>query len=217
MGQGLFISFEGIEGCGKTTQATLLVRLLESRGIPVLYTREPGGTPIGDQIRKVLLNPENQDMTRLTELLLFGASRAQHVQKLIRPNLEKGVVVICDRYSDATLAYQGAGRELKEETIQIINGLSTTGLMPDLTILLDVPVELGLDRARRRNLKLDRSNQENRFEEESLAFHRRVQERYLKLASMEPDRIYVIDGTQSMDMIQQEIGRVVLTRIRDKG
>jgi dTMP kinase len=214
MPQGLFLTFEGIEGCGKTIQATLLVQYLKSRNIPVLHTREPGGTPIGDQIRKILLNPENHAMTGLTELLLYSASRAQHVQQIIRPSLEKGLFVVCDRYTDATLAYQGAGRVLDWKTIQTLNQIATSELCPDLTILLDVPVELGLERARNRNLKMDSRNQEGRFEEEDLAFHTRVREGYIQLATREPDRIRIIDGTQEVEAIHEEIIKIVFLRIR---
>ncbi len=216
MTRGLFITFEGIEGSGKTTQATLLVEYLKSKNIPVLYTREPGGTPIGDQIRKVLLNTENHRMTGLTELLLYGASRAQHVEQLIRPNLEKGVMVVCDRYTDATLAYQWAGRGLDRKAVEIVNQLATSGLYPDLTILLDVPVELGLERAKNRNLKLNLQNREGRFEEESLSFHHRVREGYRKLADSEPGRIYLIDGAKDIPTIHEEIKKIVLARRTDK-
>lgn len=216
MARGLFITFEGIEGGGKTTQATLLVEYLKSKNIPALYTREPGGTPIGDQIRKVLLNTENHPMTGLTELLLYGASRAQHVEQLIRPSLEKGMMVICDRYTDATFAYQWAGRGLDRKAVETVNQLATSGLHPDLTILLDVPVELGLERAKNRNLKLNLQNREGRFEEESISFHRRVREGYRELASREPDRIYLIDGTREIKTIHEEIKEIVLARMKGK-
>jgi dTMP kinase len=216
MARGLFITFEGIEGGGKTTQATLLVEYLKSKNIPALYTREPGGTPIGDQIRKVLLNTENHPMTGLTELLLYGASRAQHVEQLIRPSLEKGMMVVCDRYTDATFAYQWAGRGLDRKAVETVNQLATSGLHPDLTILLDVPVELGLERAKNRNLKLNLQNREGRFEEESISFHRRVRQGYRELASREPDRIYLIDGTREIKTIHEEIKEIVLARMKGK-
>ncbi len=206
----LFITFEGIEGCGKTTQAKLLVEKLRSLNIPVMLTREPGGTRIGDQIRKILLHSENTDLTSLAELLLYEASRAQHVQQVILPNLQSGIHVICDRYGDASIAYQGVGRDLTIPLVRDANCLATGGLQPDLTLLIDVDPETGLSRARSRNLTFDFAIEEGRFEEEDLVFHRKVREGYLCLAKESPDRFRVIDGNVGIEDVSRQIQETVL-------
>ena len=208
--QALFITFEGIEGCGKTTQAKLLVETFRKLNIPVMLTREPGGTKIGDQIRKILLHPENTDLTPLAELLLYEASRAQHVHQVILPNLQSGIHVLCDRYGDASIAYQGVGRDLTVRLVRDANRLATGGLQPDVTILIDVDPEIGLSRARIRNLKFDFALAEGRFEEEDLLFHRKVREGYLRLAQEAPDRIRVIDGNSGLEEVSQQIQKIVL-------
>lgn len=208
--RAIFITFEGIEGCGKTTQARLLVKQLQQLNFPVALTREPGGTRIGDQIRKILLHPENTDLTPVAELLLYEASRAQHVQQVIRPNLENGIHVICDRYGDASLAYQGVGRDLTVPLVREANRLATDGLQPDLTLLIDVDPEIGLSRARARNLKFDFALAEGRFEEEDLIFHRKVRAGYLGLAQEAPDRFRVIDGNRDVENVSQQIQQIVL-------
>ncbi len=206
----LFLTFEGIEGCGKTTQAKLLVDKLHELNVPVLLTREPGGTRIGDQIRKILLHAENTDMSSLAELLLYEASRAQHVQEKILPNLDHGIHVICDRYGDASVAYQGFGRDLTVQIVKDANRLATGGLQPDLTLLLDVDPEAGLSRARARNLKFDFAVEEGRFEEEDILFHRKVREGYLALLKEEPERFRVIDGNTGIEDVQRQIEEIVL-------
>lgn len=206
----LFITFEGIEGCGKTTQAKLLVDKLHQRNVPVLLTREPGGTRIGDQIRKILLHAENTDMTSLAELLLYEASRAQHVQEKILPNLHHGINVICDRYGDASVAYQGFGRDLTVQMVKDANRLATGGLQPDLTLLIDVEPEVGLTRARARNLKFDFAVEEGRFEDEDIHFHRHVREGYLALVKEEPERFRVIDGNTEIGEVHRQIEEIVL-------
>jgi dTMP kinase len=208
--RALFITFEGIEGCGKTTQAKLLIKKLRSLNIPVMLTREPGGTRIGDQIRKILLHPDNTDLIPLAELLLYEASRAQHVQQVIIPNLQSGIHVLCDRYGDASVAYQGVGRNLTIPLVQDANRLATGGFQPDLTVLIDVDPETGLSRARARNLRFDFALKEGRFEEEDIIFHRKVREGYLCLAKEAPDRIRVIDGNTGIEEVSQHIQGIVL-------
>lgn len=204
----LFITFEGIEGCGKTTQAKRLVDMLRHQDIPALFTREPGGTHIGDQIRKILLHADNIDMTAMAELLLYEASRAQHVQEIIVPALKNDTHVICDRYGDASIAYQGGGRELSIGLIKEANELATGGLQPDLTVLIDVEPEIGLKRARSRNLAFNFAVEEGRFEEEDIAFHRRVRQRYLVLASEHPTRFRVIDGNAELEQVSQQVQEI---------
>jgi len=190
---GLFITFEGGEGCGKSTQAKLLYRRLSRLAIPVLLTHEPGVTVLGRKITRLLKWSQDINISPLSELLLFNTSRAQLVADVIRPNLEKDTVVICDRYADSTTAYQGYGRGLDLAVVIAVNKIGTQGLSPDLTILLDVPVEEGL--ARKKDKKPDR------FETETVNFHKRVQEGYLKLAAAEPKRWLVVDATQKKEII----------------
>jgi len=183
---GLFITFEGGEGCGKSTQSRLLLKKLEQRNIPVVLTHEPGGTALGNELRKALKRRRGSSISPQAELLLFAASRAQLVAELIRPALEEGKVVICDRFTHSTLVYQGYGRGLDFTAIEMVNNMATQGLKPGLVIFLDISPEQGL--ARKRSLK-------DRFEMEDLSFHRRVREGYLKMAAAEPDRWLVIDAS----------------------
>ncbi len=194
---GLFITFEGGEGSGKSYQSKALYRKLEKAGIAVLLTHEPGGTLLGDKLARLLKFAHGIGIAPLTELLMFNASRAQLVAEVIKPSLKAGKVVICDRYTDSTLAYQHFGRGLDLGDVFAINDASTDGLKPALTFLLDVPVEIGLAR------KADRKP--DRFETEKLAFHQKVREGYLKLAADEPGRWVVIDGRQSKTAIAQII------------
>lgn len=210
MKHAMFITFEGIEGCGKTTQARLLVEKLHELNIPALLTREPGGTRIGDHIRKILLNPENTDITPLTELLLYEASRAQHVAQVIRPNVQNGIHVFCDRYGDASVAYQGFGRNLTPQLVKDANRLATGGLQPDLSLLIDVDPERGLSRARARNLAFEFARAEGRFEEEDIIFHRKVREGYLTLQREEPERFRLVDGNGEIQDVQRQIQQIVL-------
>ncbi len=202
--KGVFVTFEGIEGSGKSTQIALLANFLMSQGKPVTLTREPGGTGIGDQIRKILLDPSNTALTPRAELLLYAAARAQHIEELVRPDLEAGKIVLCDRFSDATLAYQGHGRGLDESIIRTLDPVATAGLRPDLTILLDIVAGVGLGRARGRNSSRGLET-EARFENEELAFHERVREGYLVLARAEPGRFRVVDAARTRDEIQEDI------------
>ena len=183
---GLFITFEGGEGCGKSTQSRLLLKKLEQQNIPVVLTHEPGGTALGNELRKVLKRRRGSFISPQAELFLFVASRAQLVAELIRPALEEGKLVICDRFTYSTLVYQGYGRGLDLTAIEMVNNMATGNLNPDLIILLDISPEQGL--ARKRSLK-------DRFELEDLSFHRRVREGYLKVAAAEPDRWLVIDAS----------------------
>jgi dTMP kinase len=199
----LFITFEGPEGSGKTTQIELLSAYLEEKGYSVLATREPGGTSIGDQIRAILLDPHNTEMLPASEALLFSAARAQIVNQVIRPHLAQGDIVLCDRYADSTLAYQGYGHGLGLETLHTITALATEELKPDLTVYLDIDVEEGL---RRKLAAHKASNSEwNRIDRQEMAFHRRVRDGYLQMAAREPDRWLVIDATQPLEAIQASI------------
>ena len=199
----LFITFEGIEGCGKTTQINHLTAHLKEKHLPFLLTREPGGTAIGERIRQILLSSENSRMEPVTELFLYVAARAQHISQVVIPALREGKTVLCDRFTDATLAYQGNGRGLNPAWIEEIHDRFLKGLKPDLTFLLDLPVEEGLRRAWKR--MENQAVKEDRFEKEALAFHRRVREGYLLLARKEPGRIVVLDGTKDEPSLRREI------------
>lgn len=202
----LFITFEGGEGCGKSVQSRALYRRLSQLAIPALLTHEPGGTPLGKKLGRWLKWAQDMDISPLTELLLFNASRAQLIDEVIHPNLEKGKIVICDRYADSTTAYQSYGRGIDLEMVKAVNNAATQGLKPDLTILLDMSVEAGLARK-----KIKR---QDRFEQEDIAFHQRVREGYLKLASNEPERWLVIDATQPKEKIAEIIWQRVRQLIR---
>lgn len=206
--KGRFITFEGIEGTGKSTQIVLLQQNLQSRGVRVVLTREPGGTAIGDQIRKILLDPANTALDPAAELLLYAAGRAQHLREVILPALEGGMVVLCDRFSDATLAYQGYGRGLDLEMILALDRLVTTGMRPELTVLLDIDAAAGVARAHGRNR--DRGLEaEARFENEEIAFHERVRQGYLTLGRREPGRIRIVDASPPPEEVQNKIRMIV--------
>ncbi len=206
--RGLFVTFEGIEGSGKSTQIALLRDYLVRTGKKALLTREPGGTPIGDQIRKVLLNPANKVMDPIAELLLYAASRAQHLREVIGPAMDGGAVVLCDRFSDATLAYQGYGRGLSRAVIGELDRIVTAGLRPHLTILLDIDAATGVSRARGRN-SAQNLHAEARFENEAMEFHGRVRDGYLTIAREEPRRVRVINAAGSPTEIHEEIRKIV--------
>jgi dTMP kinase len=214
---GYFIVFEGIEGCGKTTQLSLLGEYLKKKGLPVIITREPGGTFIGDEIRKILLSTKNADIAPETELLLYTASRVQHLQQLITPALSAGTTVLCDRFFDATVAYQGYGEGLDLALIRQMQKTFFSYIIPDLTILLDCPVDLGLGRSRRRIRSEGKESAEGRFEEKEIIFHARVRSGYLELARMEPKRFCIINGEQEVAAVHQEICTAVEQRLREKG
>jgi len=201
----LFITLEGMEGAGKTTQIDRLAALLEGRGLTCLVTREPGGTPIGQRVRQIVLDSRNDHLLPGAELLLYVADRIQHLDQVIRPALAAGRTVICDRFFDATVAYQGRARGLDLELIYRLHGVLCGGLKPDLTLLLDLPVTTGLARARRRGL----DPRECRFENEALAFHQRVRQGYLDLASSEPQRFCTIDAGGDPDQVARAIATAV--------
>lgn len=207
----LLITFEGIEGCGKSTQLSLLAERLRRRGMEVLVTREPGGCPLADAIRSILLHPDSTALVPRAELLLYAAARAQHVDEVIRPALNRGSTVLCDRYLDATVAYQGFGRGLDAQLIDSLNTLATDGILPHLTLLLDMPVEEGLRRARRRNATQPSGEDEDRFERESFDFHQKVRDGYLHLARQE-ERFRVIDATGSVEAVSARVAAAVEAR-----
>jgi dTMP kinase len=196
---GQFITFEGIEGCGKTTQIRMLAERLKANGRDVVLTREPGGTEIGERIRSVLLDSAHDEMAPITELLLYAASRTQHIAEVIAPAIRAGKLVLCDRYSDATSAYQGAARRIPAELIKAVHAIATGGLMPDLTLLLDCPAGVGLARARERNERIVHSSRMDRFERETAEFHELVRQGYLAAAAAEPRRFVVVDAAGSIE------------------
>jgi dTMP kinase len=205
----MFITFEGPEGSGKSTQLPLLAQFLEESGLSVVRTREPGGTKIGDQIREVLVRMDNTELHPRTEILLFLAARAQLVEELIIPSLNQGKIILCDRYGDSTLAYQGYGHGLDLETLRAMLQFATGGLKPDLTILLDVDVMTGL---KRKKIK----EEWNRLDAFELSFHERVRAGYHMLAGQDPERWKIVDATQDPDQVQKEIRGLVLDAIEKK-
>ena len=202
MPEGRFVSFEGIEGCGKTTQITLLSEYLKKHSIAHTITREPGGTAVGEGIRKVLLNSETIRLTAASELLLFYASRSQNIQEKIKPALERNEIVICDRYYHASMAYQGYGRGIPLDFIRKLTDLVCDPYRPDLTFLLDIEPEIGLARARTRNH--GRIENEGRFEAEDLEFYNRVREGYLELAS-EDERIQLLYADRPIETVHRHV------------
>ncbi len=201
----MFITLEGIEGSGKTTQIKHIVAFLESRGHDCMVTREPGGTKIGEKIRSILLDPESNDMDPLAELLLYNADRVQHIKELVNPSLIAGKTVLCDRYYDATVAYQGFARGLDIGLINSLHKLTCKDLKPDMTILLDLPTKTGLSRAWRQIKNGARDGVETRFEKETLSFHEKVRAGYLELARLEPARFRVIDASLDENKVQKKI------------
>lgn len=202
---GKFISFEGPEGAGKSTQILRLAAFLKAQGQSCLVTKEPGGTPIGRHIRKILLHRDHEEMIPVCEALLYLADRAQHVSQVIRPALQTGRWVITDRYHDSTRAYQGAARGLEAAQLENLGHLATQGLEPDVTILLDLPVEVGLTRAQARNSTNRQEQTEGRFEAEDLDFHRRVRAFFLELVATEPDRFMLINANQPVNEVAAAI------------
>jgi dTMP kinase len=209
---GLFVTFEGPEGCGKTSQLRLLAAYLRDQGCDVLTTREPGGTPISERVRAIVLDPAHPNMEPTTEFLLFSAARAQHVAEVIRPHLDRGGVVLCDRFADSSLAYQGYGYGLDLEARRAITRFATGGLVPDLTFLLDLPVEAGL-----RRKAGGRGDAWNRMEQKQIEYHKRVRAGYLAMAAEEPDRWVTIDAREDMESVQAAIRAPILRALAERG
>jgi dTMP kinase len=205
----MFITLEGPEGSGKSSQLPDLAEFLSGQGWDVLTTREPGGTPIGDQIRQILMRLDNQELHPRTEILLFLASRAQLVEQVIKPALREGKLVLCDRFGDSTLAYQGYGHGLNLDTLRIMLDFATDKLKPDLTLLLDVDVETGLQRKRK-------EDEWNRLDAYALAFHQRVREGYHELCRQEPERWRVIDAMQPKEAVQLALRQAVMQFLQEK-
>jgi dTMP kinase len=201
----MFITFEGPEGCGKTTHSKRLKSYLEGKGLPVLLTQEPGGTQVGKEIRGLLLRPESV-LDETTEVYLFAADRSEHVTKIIKPALSEGKTVVCDRFIDSTIAYQIGGRRLPEDLVRYLNMISSKGLMPDLTFLLDVSPEIGLKRA-------TQNGSADRFEKEEIEFHRRVREKYLEVARDNSGRIKIIN-TDDRDI--EQVQNIIRETIDEK-
>jgi dTMP kinase len=203
----MFIAFEGGEGAGKSTQEALLADQLTERGYEVVRTREPGGTPAGEAIRSVVLSPEYEGLDDRAEALLFAASRGEHVARVIRPSLARGAIVVCDRYIDSSVAYQGAGRNLGIDAVRELSLWATNALVPDLTIVLDIDPEIGLARL----------NSRDRLEGQPLEYHRRVRRAFLDLAAAEPDRYVVIDATQDSEVMAAQVRAAVDARLDARG
>jgi len=200
--KSVFITIEGCEGCGKTTQSELLKKYLESKGLTVILTREPGGSGVAEQIRNILLNPKNS-IAPFCELMLYESARTQHLQEVIKPNLEKGYVVICDRFTDSTLAYQGYARGIDKDTISKLNNIATEGIKPDLTIYLDINPSAGIKKA----TTVNKGNLTggDRIERESISFHNRVRKGFLDLAKKYPNRIKKVKTSKIIEKTQKQI------------
>jgi len=215
MPRGLFITLEGLDGSGKTTQIKRLADWLEIRGFPLLLTRQPGGTLTGDRIREILLDSRSSGLATLAEMALMFADRAQAIAEVIDPALSAGKIVLCDRFTDSTEAYQGGGRELGSAAVLELHRLLCANLQPDLTLLLLPSLETSLDRARRRNERhsAKTGQDENRFEREQDAFYRRVWEKYREIAAREPDRVVTIEGNLGIDQVHEQIVEAVAERL----
>jgi dTMP kinase len=210
---GTFITFEGIDGSGKSTQLRMLANCLKQRGCDILLTREPGGTPVGIRLRAALLDAQ-EEVDPLTELLVFAADRAQHVRRVLRPALESGQIVFSDRYADATAAYQGAGRGFKPELIAEIIELATGGLKPDLTLLFDLSVDNSITRTRRR---INAQQPGDRLDGETAEFHARVRDAYLSIARSEPERVKIVETNQPVELTHERVKEIVLPYLRSRG
>jgi dTMP kinase len=214
MSRGLFVTFEGLDGSGKSTQLRKLSRWLVAQGWQVTETRQPGGTRIGDRIRALLLDSRTENLASRTELGLMFSDRAQAIAEIIRPALDRGDVVLCDRYTDSTEAYQGGGRQLGSEIVLQLHAAMCQNLQPDLTILLLPDFDRSLDRARSRNMRNSRKGKdENRFEREDELFYRRVYDKYREIAAREPGRVVMIEGDAGIDEVHRRIVEVLETRL----
>lgn len=209
----MFITLEGMEGCGKSTQCALLVEHFTRLGFDVLRTLEPGGSVLGKELRRILLDPANSDLSPVSELFLYLADRAQHVSTVIRLALAQDRVVICDRFADSTVVYQGYGRGLEPSLLRQLNDTAVQGLWPDATVLLDLDPEQGLRRALARNMRENKARTEGRFEAESLAFHTRVREGYLTWAALNRERFLVVDA----DRTPEQVFTAILRGLEEKG
>jgi dTMP kinase len=205
----MFITFEGIEGTGKSTQIARVREYFEAMGREVFLTLEPGGSRIGQDLRKMLLHVDNKDITPITELFLYLADRAQHVGQVIRPELEAGKVVLCDRFADSTIVYQGYGRGLDTVMLRELNEVAVDGLWPDLTMVLDIDPEIGLKRATLRNIEDGKAKEEGRFEAEHLSFHNRIREGYLTWAAFNRERMRVVNASGTPDEVFTQIKAVI--------
>lgn len=210
---GRFITFEGLDGCGKSTHLEMLARVLQEQGLDVLSTREPGGTAMGEQVRGILLDSHTRGLAPLAELALMFASRAQHIAEVILPAINRGTWVLCDRYTDSSEAYQGAGRQLGVEAVLTLHRVLCLGLEPDLTLLLDNEVAASLARARRRNQAAGGDGDENRFEQENRTFYERVHQQFLAIAGRDSERVVVIDARRSLEVVHQAVVAAVRGRL----
>jgi dTMP kinase len=213
---GLFLSFEGTDGSGKSTQMRMLVDRLRRDGFTVVENQEPGATHIGRQIRRIILDPAHQEMAGMTELLLMFASRAQAAAEIIRPALERGDIVVSDRFTDSTLAYQGEGRGIGFDTVLAAHKLALGDLLPDLTICMTIDVETGLSRAHNRNSSSDAQDNEARLDRQALDFHYRVAEGYHKIARLEPARFRLVEGAGEPDVVAERVWREVEPVVTNK-
>jgi dTMP kinase len=211
--RGRFITFEGLDGCGKSTHLGRLATFLQNEGLAVVTTREPGGTPLGERIRGLLLDSRTSGLEPLAELALMFASRSQHITEVIAPAMRRGAWVLCDRFTDSSEAYQGAGRQLGAENVLTLHRLLCRNLQPDLTILLDNEVSDCVARARRRNLAAGREVDENRFEQEKRPFFDRVHRQFLAIAQREPERVVVINARRPKDVVQKDVAAAVCARL----
>lgn len=207
--RGLFITFEGTEGCGKTTQLKMLSEYLAKNKIRHTVTKEPGGTKISDKIREIVMNPEFKMMTPIAELCLYTASRAQHIDELIIPTINRGETVICDRFSDSMVAYQCFGRNISRRVVDTFNRVAMHGFKPDLTFILEIPFEIGLERAKKTKKQFSSSGKGDRLEQEKLDFHMRVWRGYKKIIMRNPKRVKVVDGTRSREEVFKDIRLIV--------
>jgi dTMP kinase len=216
--RGRFITFEGLDGCGKSTQLAKLAAVLRAQGLAVVVTREPGGTPTGEKIRQLLLDTKTSSLDPLAELALMFAARAQHIAEVIQPALAEGQIVLCDRFTDSTEAYQGGGRKLGSEAVLALHQILCGGMQPELTILMDSDVAKSVDRARRRNKShsAQAKRDENRFEQESRAFFGRVRNAYLAIAAREPQRMVIVDARGAPQETHRQIVDVVQRKLKLK-
>jgi len=206
--RGLFLNFEGMDGCGKTTQARMAAERLRKEGYEVLESVEPGGTPIGQQVRRILLDPANEALAPRAELLLYFACRAQNVEQWVKPALDRGAIVVTDRFTDSTMAYQGYGRGLGREIVLTLDRIACQGIAPDLTVIVDIDLETSLARARARTLTVA-DNHETRMDEQAAEFYRRVRAGYQEMVRLEPHRFAVVDGRGDIDTVARGVWEAI--------